>query len=194
MSSTNITRAEAAERSTLVAVTGYDVHVDLRGVQASDATTFRSTTTVSFTATPGAQTWIDIVAPSLRSAVLNGVPVDLGSFDGTRLALPALAAENVLVVDADCAYMHTGEGLHRFVDPVDDEVYLYSQFETADAKRMFACFDQPDLKATFTLTVTAPATGRSSPTPRPRSPRCSATATRAGTSPPPRGSRPTSSR
>ena len=63
----------------------------------------------------------------------------------------------MVVVDADCRYSNTGEGLHRFVDPVDDEVYLYSQFETADAKRMFACFDQPDLKATFDVTVTAPA-------------------------------------
>ena len=80
----------------------------------------------------------------------------MGSFDGTRLALPALAAENVLVVDADCAYMRTGEGLHRFVDPVDKEVYLYSQFEVADARRVYACFDQPDLKAPFTLSVTAP--------------------------------------
>jgi aminopeptidase N len=60
------------------------------------------------------------------------------------------------VVDADCHYSNTGEGLHRFVDPVDGEVYLYSQFETADAKRMFACFDQPDLKATFDVSVTAP--------------------------------------
>ncbi len=59
-------------------------------------------------------------------------------------------------MDADCLYSNTGEGLHRFVDPVDNEVYLYSQFETADAKRMFACFDQPDLKATFDVTVTAP--------------------------------------
>ena len=61
-----------------------------------------------------------------------------------------------MVVDADCRYSNTGEGLHRFVDPVDGEVYLYSQFETADAKRMFACFDQPDLKAAFDVTVTVP--------------------------------------
>ena len=156
MSSTNITRAEAAERSTSVAVSGYEVHADLRGVQASDATTFHSTTTVRFTATAGAVTWIDLVAPSLRSATLNGVDLDVRSFDGTRLPLPALAADNVLVVEADCAYMRTGEGLHRFVDPVDKEVYLYSQFEVADARRVYACFDQPDLKATLTLSVTAP--------------------------------------
>jgi aminopeptidase N len=153
---TNITRAEAAERASLVSVTSSEVHVDLRGVQASDATTFASTTTVRFTATPGATTWIDIIAPSLRSAVLNGQPIDASAFDGTRLALPALAADNVLVVEADCAYMRTGEGLHRFVDPVDKEVYLYSQFEVADARRMYACFDQPDLKAPFQLSVTAP--------------------------------------
>ena len=71
--------------------------------------------------------------------------------------LRGLSEHNVVVVDADCSYSNTGEGLHRFVDPVDGEVYLYSQFETADAKRVFACFDQPDLKATFDVTVTAPA-------------------------------------
>ncbi|MFN8170111.1 MAG: aminopeptidase N [Candidatus Nanopelagicales bacterium] len=156
MPTTNITRAEAAERSTLVSDVSYDVHVDLRGVQASDATTFASTSTVRFTAVPGASTWIDVVAPSLRSAVLNGTPVDLGGFDGTRLQLTGLAETNELVIEADCAYMRTGEGLHRFVDPVDKEVYLYSQFEVADARRMYACFDQPDLKAPFRLSVTAP--------------------------------------
>lgn len=70
--------------------------------------------------------------------------------------LPNLAAENVLVIDADALYMNTGEGLHRFVDPVDQEVYLYTQFEVADCRRMFAVFEQPDLKATFQFSVTAP--------------------------------------
>ena len=79
-----------------------------------------------------------------------------GYDESTGIALTGLAEHNVLVVDADCRYSNTGEGLHRFVDPVDSEVYLYSQFETADAKRMFACFDQPDLKATFDISVTAP--------------------------------------
>ncbi|MSW11350.1 MAG: aminopeptidase N, partial [Actinobacteria bacterium] len=77
-------------------------------------------------------------------------------FDGHRIELPNLLAENEVVITADCAYMNTGEGLHRFVDPVDNETYLYTQFESADARRMFACFEQPDLKATFALTVTAP--------------------------------------
>ncbi len=169
VTATNITRAEAAERSSLVAVQAYDVVLDLASA-TTDAGTFPSSTTVRFTATAGASTWIDIIAPTVRRAVLNGVDLDVATFTGTRLPLPGLAADNVLVVDADCAYMRTGEGLHRFVDPVDGEVYLYSQFEVADARRMYACFDQPDLKGTFALTVTAPSEWQvvsNSPTPEP---------------------------
>jgi aminopeptidase N len=89
---------------------------------------------------------------------LNGTDLDVADYDeSTGIALGGLAESNTLVMVADCAYSNTGEGLHRFVDPADDAVYLYSQFETADAKRMFACFDQPDLKATFEVTVHAPA-------------------------------------
>ena len=169
MTATNITRAEAAERSALVAVQGYEVEVDLSSAMTEGAT-FGSRTTVRFTARPGASTWIDIVAPALRGAELNGVPLDVAAFTGTRLPLDGLAESNVLVVEADCAYMRSGEGLHRFVDPVDGAVYLYSQFEVADARRMYACFDQPDLKGTFTLTVTAPDGWQvvsNSPTPEP---------------------------
>ena len=94
----------------------------------------------------------------MRSATLNGVEIDVSGYDeSTGIAAEHRRRAQRLVVDADCRYSHTGEGLHRFVDPVDNEVYLYSQFETADAKRMFACFDQPDLKATFDVRVTAPA-------------------------------------
>ena len=93
----------------------------------------------------------------MQRATLNGIDLDVSGYDeSTGIALPGLAERNTLVVDAVCRYSNTGEGLHRFVDPVDNEVYLYSQFETADAKRMFACFDQLDLKATFDITVTAP--------------------------------------
>ena len=156
MTDTNITRAEAMERSALVAVTSYDVHVDLSDVKRL-APTYPSTTTVHFTAVAGMSTWIDLIAPGVRRAVLNGVELDPATFTGSRLPLPSLRADNVLVIEADCAFMRTGEGLHRFVDPVDSSVYLYSQFEVADARRMYACFDQPDLKASFILTVTAPA-------------------------------------
>jgi aminopeptidase N len=112
---------------------------------------------VVFDALAGADTVIDLAAETVRSATLNGREVDVSGYDeSTGVPLRGLADRNVVVVDADCRYSNTGEGLHRFVDPVDNETYLYSQFETADAKRMFACFDQPDLKATFDLRVAAP--------------------------------------
>ena len=150
----NLTRDEAAERAALVTVDTYRIELDLTGGQGR---TFRSTTTVEFSALAGAETVIDLAADTIHSATLNGVAIDVSGYDeSTGIPLAGLAERNVVVVDADCRYSNTGEGLHRFVDPVDDEVYLYSQFETADAKRMFACFDQPDLKATFDVTVTAP--------------------------------------
>jgi aminopeptidase N len=156
----NLTREQAAQRAALLDVTSYQIELDLTdGGGKPGAGTFGSRTTVRFTArTPGASTWIDLRAAEVRSATLNGVPLDLSDYDeGTGLPLTGLAAANELVVDAACRYTNTGEGLHRFVDPVDGGVYLYSQFETADAKRMFACFDQPDLKARFGLSALAPA-------------------------------------
>ena len=155
----NLTRDQAIERAALVTVDNYTIELDLTdGNAAPGERTFRSVTTVTFDALPGADTVIDIAADKVRSATLNGIDIDVSGYDeSTGIALAGLGEHNVVVVDADCAYSHTGEGVHRFVDPVDNEVYLYSQFETADAKRMFACFDQPDLKATFDVTVTAPA-------------------------------------
>ena len=148
-----LSRDEAAERAALLAVASYDIALDL----TTSETTFASTTTVAFTCTePGAATWIDLVAPTVVSATLNGQPIDVTAYTGQRLPVAGLAGDNTLVVVAECAYSRTGEGLHRLVDPVDDEVYLYSQFEMADAQRVYACFDQPDLKAEFTLHVTAP--------------------------------------
>jgi aminopeptidase N len=149
-----LTRDEAAARAALLDVSSYDIDLDL----TSTSTTFRSVTTVQFTSrTPGAQTWIDLVAPHVIAATLNGEKLDVSGHNGQRLAIPGLADQNTLVVEADCAFSRTGEGLHRLVDPVDEETYLYTQFETADAQRVFACFDQPDLKAVFTWHVTAPA-------------------------------------
>jgi len=155
----NLTRDQAAERARLVTVDSYRIDLDLTdGAGNPGERTFRSVTTVTFDAVPGADTFIDIAAERVHRAVLNDRELDVSGYDeSTGISLSGLAEHNVLVVDADCRYSNTGEGLHRFVDPVDDEVYLYSQFETADAKRMFACFDQPDLKATFDVTVTAPA-------------------------------------
>ncbi|CAN5360310.1 aminopeptidase N [soil metagenome] len=155
----NLTQDQAAERAALVTVDSYRISLDLTdGTGAPGERTFRSVTTVEFDAPAGADTYLDLAADVIHSASLNGHELDVSGYDeSTGIALRGLAEHNVVVVDADCLYSNTGEGLHRFVDPVDSEVYLYSQFETADAKRMFACFDQPDLKAAFDVTVTAPA-------------------------------------
>jgi aminopeptidase N len=150
----NLTRIEAQERARALAVESYDVVLDL----TQGAETFGSVTTVRFTATPGTSTFIDAITKTVHSVTLNGVALDTATVsDGVRIQLDSLADYNVLVVDADALYTNTGEGLHRFVDPVDGEVYLYSQFEVPDSRRVFAVFEQPDLKATFTFTVTAPA-------------------------------------
>ncbi|MFI1797238.1 aminopeptidase N [Streptomyces sp. NPDC020379] len=157
----NLTREEARDRARLLAVDAYEVALDLRSAVGAgpENRTFRSVTTLRFRCSePGAASFADLVAPSVTAVTLNGEPLDPAAvFDGTRVALPSLAAENVLVVDAQCAYSRTGEGLHRFVDPEDGEVYLYTQYEPADARRVFANFEQPDLKAPFTFSVTAPA-------------------------------------
>ncbi|MDQ6938167.1 MAG: M1 family aminopeptidase, partial [Actinomycetota bacterium] len=147
-------------RADLLSVESYTIYLDLTGPDGAPSTDrFRSRVEVRFSAArPGSSTFIDLVAESIQEASLNGRPVDLGGYEPAEgLVLPELAEHNLLVLDATCQYTNTGEGLHRFVDPVDDEVYLYSQFETADAKRVYACFDQPDLKAAFTVTVTAAA-------------------------------------
>ncbi len=163
----NLTRSEARERAELLSVESYDVNLDLtRGDEV-----FGSTTVVRFSARAGASTFIDAVTDTVRRVTLNGVDLDPAEVsDGVRIQLPHLAESNELVVDADARYMNTGEGLHRFVDPVDNEVYLYSQFEVPDSRRMFAVFEQPDLKASFRFTVTAPSHWdviSNSPTPEP---------------------------
>ncbi|MCW2916957.1 MAG: aminopeptidase [Actinomycetia bacterium] len=162
----NLTRDEARERARLLSVESYEVELDLtsprdRGLTPTedDNERFGSTTVIRFGCTePGAESFVDLHSATVREVTLNGTALDPASYDEAkgRIPLPGLASDNVLKVDADCTYSRSGEGLHRFVDPVDQSVYLYTQFETADAHRMFTCFDQPDLKATFGLTVTAP--------------------------------------
>ncbi|WP_434770368.1 aminopeptidase N [Curtobacterium flaccumfaciens] len=163
----NLTRIEAQERAAVVAVQTYDVELDLtRGAES-----FGSTTRVRFTATAGASTFIDAITKTVHSITLNGTALDVAAVnDGVRIQLDDLQEQNELVVVSDALYTNTGEGLHRFVDPVDDEVYLYSQFEVPDSRRMFAVFEQPDLKAEFSFTVTAPSRWQvvsNSPTPEP---------------------------
>ncbi|WP_328326578.1 MULTISPECIES: aminopeptidase N [unclassified Streptomyces] len=172
MPGTNLTREEARQRASLLTVDSYAIDLDLSGAQ--EGGTYRSVTTVRFrSAEAGAETFIDLIAPTVHEAVLNGTPLDPDAvFKDSRIALSGLlAGENELRVVADCAYTNTGEGLHRFVDPVDDQAYLYTQFEVADARRVFPNFEQPDLKATFQFTVKAPegwTVISNSPTPEPR--------------------------
>ncbi|MEU6989572.1 aminopeptidase N [Streptomyces sp. NPDC046465] len=157
----NLSRDEAHERAALLSVDGYEVFLDLRsavGESGQEPRTFRSVTTIRFRcAEPGAASFADLIAPSVTALSLNGRDLDPSEvFDGTRIALEELAEENELVVDAQCAYSRTGEGMHRFVDPEDGEVYLYTQYEPADSRRVFANFEQPDLKAPYRFQVQAP--------------------------------------
>jgi len=150
---------EAIDRARLLTVGSYDITVDLTDGSGNPGdATFHSVTEVTFACSePGASTFIEVAARAVRSATLNGVPLDLAGWKAeSGLPLPGLAAENVLVVDAEFDYSNAGQGLHRAVDPVDKEVYLYSQFETQDAQKVYACFDQPDLKATYAWHVTVP--------------------------------------
>jgi aminopeptidase N len=148
-----LTRDEAGERARLLDAHSYQVELDFTGGE----TTFRSVTTVSFSCSrPGAATHIDLSAPAVHEIMLNGGAVPPKSFNGDRIELAGLVTDNELRIVADCAYSRSGEGLHRFTDPTDGGVYLYSDLETFDAHRIYACFDQPDLKAVFELTVTAP--------------------------------------
>jgi aminopeptidase N len=149
----NLTRDEALTRAQSITVDSYRVELDLTGGD----TTFRSVSTIEFgCARPGTATFLNLAAPGVHAITLNDSPVSMDAFDGMRIALEGLADRNVLVVDAECAYSRSGEGLHRFTDPADGNVYLYSDLETFDAHRVYACFDQPDMKASYELTVRAP--------------------------------------
>lgn len=168
MSSENLTRLEAQQRSSLISVESYRVEVDVtKGPEE-----FQTKTTVRFASNKqGSSTFIDAITTRVDSVVLNGKSLDVATVnDGFRIQLPELELQNELIVDATFKYSNSGEGLHRFVDPVDGEVYLYTQFEVPDSRRMFAVFEQPDLKATFEFVVTAPEKWQvvsNSPTPEP---------------------------
>ncbi len=162
----NLTREEASARAEILAVHHYDIALDL----TKGSTDFGSRTRIEFDATEGSSTFADLVSTNVRSIRLNDEELGSGVHQDHRIALANLREHNVLEVDADCQYMHTGEGLHRFTDPADSKDYCYSQFEVPDARRVYTTFEQPDLKATFTLTVTAPAGWKvfsNAPTPEP---------------------------
>jgi aminopeptidase N len=147
----SLTHAEALARAASIHVDEYRVALDL----TSDSG-FRSKSTISFSGTEGSGTaFVDIKPRTLRRATLNGVAIDPGELVDGRLRLSGLQARNELVIEAEMAYTNTGQGMHRFVDPADDRVYVYAQCFLDEASTVFACFDQPDLKAPFTVSVTA---------------------------------------
>jgi len=148
----SLTRAEAADRSAVLNVASYQVDLDL----TTGEEIFRSTTTIGFGATAGAQTFLDIHPETLHSVRLNGEPVDAEALRDGRLPLTGLAADNELVVVADMRYSRENEGMHRYTDPADGKTYVYAFVYIDNAPKVFACFDQPDLKATYTFTVRTP--------------------------------------
>ncbi|MEU4713746.1 aminopeptidase N [Micromonospora purpureochromogenes] len=165
----SLTRVEATARRALITVESYDVDLDLTG----GGERFRSTATIRFRATPGADTFVEVKPARLLGARLNDRDLDPDALADNRLPLTGLAGENTLTVTAEMAYSNTGEGMHRFVDPADGETYLYAMSFLDDVQRLFAAFDQPDLKAPVTLSVTAPpewtvaANGQLAANPRP---------------------------
>ena len=149
----NITRAEAVSRFEVVANPKYTVALTIDG----KGETYSCVASINFDAKNGAETWLDLISPLVDSVWLNGAELKVSEvFDGTRIKLANLKEKNSVQVKANCSYMNTGEGLHRHIDPVDNEVYIYTQFEVADSRRVFPVFEQPDIKGTLALTVTAP--------------------------------------
>ncbi|ANJ26851.1 aminopeptidase N [Agromyces aureus] len=167
MPAADLTRIEAEERAAIIAEVSYEVELDLTG----DGEVFASTTVVRFAAVAGAATFIEATTREVHEITLNGRTIDpAAASDGRRVALDGLEAANELRIVSTCAYTNTGEGLHRFIDPVDEAVYLYTEFAVAEANRVYAVFDQPDLKAAVRFTITAPATWvvlSNAPTPEP---------------------------
>lgn len=162
----NLTRAEAEERSKIATVYHYDVELNL----AESDETFTSRSTIDFDAEEGASTFLDLIADEVYSLEVNGEMRDVAAFEDSRIQLDGLKQRNRVTVVAKCRYMHTGEGLHRFTDPADGRSYCYSQFEVPDSRRVFAVFEQPDMKAQFTFHVITPSDWvvfSNSPTPTP---------------------------
>lgn len=152
----SLTRTEAQERAALLSVTRYDIDVDMRGLLEGEVIESRST--ITFTcAEPGASTFVDCAA-EVTGAVLNGQELDPGTVERGRIPLTDLQGDNTLVVTARQSDTGSSQGIQRTVDPSDKLVYVWTSFECDDARRVWACFDQPDLKAPHAFVVTAPET------------------------------------
>ncbi|MET3205863.1 UNVERIFIED_ORG: aminopeptidase N [Arthrobacter sp. UYEF13] len=162
MSHENLQRNEAAQRSELISTHSYDVSLDVRQAADPDVAGYTSRSVINFSAAvPGqgqaAATFLDFIAGEVHSVFLNGKGLSVADVvDGSRIRLDNLQAENQVTVTGTALYSRSGEGMHRFVDPADGRCYLYTQYEPADARRVFANFEQPDLKAEYTFHVMAP--------------------------------------
>ena len=155
MTSANLTREETAARRAGISVHRIRVELDLRSARNLERTGFSTTSTLEFDASVD-ETWIDFIGESVESVAVNGVAQEV-DWDGARVRVRGLVGVNTVTIAATGAYSRSGEGLHRFVDPVDGETYLYTQYEPADSRRVMACFEQPDLKARYSFVVHAPA-------------------------------------
>ena len=158
MSHENLQRKEAAQRSALITTHSYDVSLDVRQAADPDVAGYTSRSVINFSAAePGQSTFLDFIAGEVHSVFLNGKGLPVADVvEGSRIRLDNLQAENQVTVTGTALYSRSGEGMHRFVDPADGQCYLYTQYEPADARRVFANFEQPDLKAEFTFHVMAP--------------------------------------
>ncbi|GAA1863631.1 aminopeptidase N [Brevibacterium marinum] len=153
---TNLTRDEAQSRTQVLDVSTYTIDIDVSNAETG-APTYLSRTVVEFNARAECRTFIDLIAESVAFAEINDVELDpTEAFDGARVGFPVQKGKNTLTIEAQAIYSTSGEGMHRFTDPADGKVYLYTQYEPTDARRVFANFDQPDLKAEFIFNVTAP--------------------------------------
>ncbi|TQJ52303.1 peptidase M1-like protein, partial [Streptomyces sp. SLBN-115] len=150
-----LTRDEAQSRAQLLDVHRYTIELDL----TTGDETFESSTVIRFAARANGDTFVEVRPATLHSVTLDGEPLDPDTLDGNRLPLKNLTTgDHELRVRASMRYSRTGEGMHRFTDPTDGETYLYTQLFMEDVQRVFAAFDQPDLKSVFELTVKAPET------------------------------------
>ena len=158
VSNENLQRDEAARRTALITTHRYDVSLDVREAANPDIPGYTSRSVIAFSAAePGSSTFLDFIGAEVRSVCLNGKRLNVAEVvEGARIRLENLEAENEVTVTGTALYSSSGEGMHRFVDPADGQCYLYTQYEPADARRVFANFEQPDLKAEYTFHVTAP--------------------------------------
>ncbi|MEW1833617.1 aminopeptidase N [Microbacterium sp. NPDC079995] len=149
----NLSREDAAARASVITLDTIEVDLDVRSAIDAAREDFVTQSVLRFGAT-ATETWVDFLGLSVDEVEVNGEAREV-EWDGARIRLTGLAGSNVVRIRARGRYSRSGEGLHRFTDPVDDAVYLYTQYEPADSRRVYPCFEQPDLKARWTFHVTA---------------------------------------